>query len=217
MHTAYNTDLAAHTTRRTTPVPSPHQSALRRMRHLYSAGLPPQCLVKLQFRDRLCIDAPIVQQSLRPGFRCQVCRLVKLKPMDCLKHRFRSSQLLQSSSPAAVSAPGVLPAWPKICEHCLWPGCLTPCPRLPASLRHHLRAPRRVRRQHTEIAVPMLARRWYQCRNPIQKLTCAQSTQVMHIWNAINRGLDAFQTCLSLQGHKLRPKAGLMQITAVEP
>ncbi len=24
------------------------------------------------------------------------------------------------------------------------------------------------------VAVPMLARRWYQCRNPIQKLTCAQ-------------------------------------------
>ena len=36
-----------------------------------------------------------------------------------------------------------------------------------------LAAPRRVRRQHSKVAVPMLARRWRQCRNPIQKLTCA--------------------------------------------
>ena len=54
MHTTYYTALAHHTTRRTTPVPNPHQSARRRMCHLYSAGLPPQCLVKLHFRNRLC-------------------------------------------------------------------------------------------------------------------------------------------------------------------
>ena len=30
----------------------------------------------------------------------------------------------------------------KIRAHCLWPGYLAPRPRLPASLRHHLRAPR---------------------------------------------------------------------------
>ena len=46
MHIAYNTELAAHTTRRTTPAPDPHQSALRHMRRLYSAGLP-QFLVEL--------------------------------------------------------------------------------------------------------------------------------------------------------------------------
>jgi len=40
MHTAYNPELADHTTRRTTPAPDPHQSALRRMCHLYSAGFP---------------------------------------------------------------------------------------------------------------------------------------------------------------------------------
>ena len=125
------------------------------------------------------------------------------------KHPVDARQQLRPQISRRVSCP----RGTKICAHCLWPGCLTPCPLLPASLR----APRRVRRQHTEIAVPMLARRWYQCRNPIQKLTCAQSTQVMHIWNAINRGLDAFHTCLDLQGHKFRPKAGLMQITAVEP
>ena len=61
---------------------------------IYSAGLPPQCLVELQFRYRLCIDTRVVQQPIMPGFRCQVCRLVKLKSRDCLKHRFRSSKLL---------------------------------------------------------------------------------------------------------------------------
>ncbi len=68
MHSACNKDLADYTTRRTTPAPDPHQTTLRRMCHLFSAGLPPQCLVKLQFRDRLCIDTHIVQQSLMPGF-----------------------------------------------------------------------------------------------------------------------------------------------------
>ena len=72
MHNAYNPDLAAHTARRTTPVPDPHQSTLRRMCHLCSAGLPPQCLVEIQFRDRLSIDTRIVQQTIMPGFRFQV-------------------------------------------------------------------------------------------------------------------------------------------------
>jgi len=72
MHNAYNPDLAAHTARRTTPVPDPHQSTLRRMYHLCSAGLPPQCLVEIQFRDRLSIDTRTVQQPIMPGFRFQV-------------------------------------------------------------------------------------------------------------------------------------------------
>ena len=53
MHYAYNPDLADHTTRRTTPAPGLHQSTLRRMCHLYSAGLPTGSLVELQFADRL--------------------------------------------------------------------------------------------------------------------------------------------------------------------
>ena len=82
MHCAYNSDLASRTTRRTTPVPNPHQSALRRMRQFCSAGLQPQCLVELQFRFRLSIDTRTMQQSLMPGFRCQVWRLVNfLFPM----------------------------------------------------------------------------------------------------------------------------------------
>ena len=96
MHNACNTDLADHTSHRTTPAPDPHQSTLRRMYHLYSAGLSPQCLVKLQFRDRLYIDTRIVHQPIMPDSRCQICRLVKLKLMDCLKHRFQSSQPLRN-------------------------------------------------------------------------------------------------------------------------
>ena len=95
MHIDYNPDLADHTTHLTTPVPDPHQSTLRRMCHLHSAGLPPQCLVQLQFPDRLCIDTRNVQQPIMPGFRSQICRLVKLKFRDCLKHCFRSSQPLR--------------------------------------------------------------------------------------------------------------------------
>ena len=42
------------------------------MCHLYSAGLPPECLVKLQFWNRLCIDTRNVQQPIMPGtiLRC---------------------------------------------------------------------------------------------------------------------------------------------------
>ena len=68
------------------------------MCHLYSARLPPQCLVELQFWDRLCIDTGVVQlrYPIMPRFRSQVCRLVKLNLRDCLKHRFRSSQPLRT-------------------------------------------------------------------------------------------------------------------------
>ena len=38
------------------------------MCHLYSAGLPPHCLVKLKFRNQLCIDTRNVQQPIMPGF-----------------------------------------------------------------------------------------------------------------------------------------------------
>ena len=65
------------------------------MCHLFSAGLPPHCLVELQFHELLSIDTRIVQEPIMPGFRSQVCRLVKLKYRDCLKHRFRSSQSLR--------------------------------------------------------------------------------------------------------------------------
>ena len=111
MHTACNTDLVAHTTHRTKLAPGPHQSTLRRMCHLYSAGLPPQCLVELQFRDRLCIYTRVVPQPIMPGFRSQFCRLLKLKFRDCLKHQFRSSQPLRKLHLQRRYAPSVQPAW----------------------------------------------------------------------------------------------------------
>ena len=79
MNIACNPELADHSTHRTRPVPDPRQSARRRIYHLYSAGLPPQCMVELQFRNRLCIDTRIVQRPIMPGFRSQVRRLLKLK------------------------------------------------------------------------------------------------------------------------------------------
>ena len=59
---------------------------LRRVCHFCSAGLPSQRLIKLQLRDRLCIRTRtrISHQPIVPGFRCQVCRLIKLKFGDCL-------------------------------------------------------------------------------------------------------------------------------------
>lgn len=57
---------------------------LRRLCHSYSAELPTQRLIKVQFRDRLCIPTRIAHQPILPGFRCQICRLVKLKFGDCL-------------------------------------------------------------------------------------------------------------------------------------
>ena len=63
------------------------------MCHLYIAGLQPQCLVELQFQDRLCIDTRTVQQPIMPGFRSQDCRLVELQFGDCL-YRFWTHQLL---------------------------------------------------------------------------------------------------------------------------
>ena len=59
-HDVYKTALLVNNTHRTTPAPDPHQSALRRMCNFYSAELPPQCPIELQFRDWLCIDTRIV-------------------------------------------------------------------------------------------------------------------------------------------------------------
>jgi len=40
MHTAYNTDLAAHTTHNTKPVPNPHQSARRHASTTQNSAAP---------------------------------------------------------------------------------------------------------------------------------------------------------------------------------
>ena len=48
------------------------------MDHLRSADLQPQRLIKLQFRDRLCIRTRWVRPLVTTRFRRQVRRLVKL-------------------------------------------------------------------------------------------------------------------------------------------
>ena len=69
--------MAAHNGHRSAPAPDPFLSTLRRLCHSYSVGLPIQCLIKLQVQDQLCIRTRIAHQPIMPGFRCQVCRLVK--------------------------------------------------------------------------------------------------------------------------------------------
>ena len=64
------------------------------MCHFCSAHLQPNCLIKLQFQDLLCTHAHTEQQLITPDISGQVCRLVKLKFRNCLKHRFRRSQLM---------------------------------------------------------------------------------------------------------------------------
>ena len=98
-------------------------------------------------------------------------------------------------------APGVPPAWRQnLCELSL---AGVPCSPPPASghLRHHQHAPQRVTRQHSKVAVPMLARRWYQCPNPIQKLTFAQPH--------FNRSLLLLLRHVPLQRRPLQPVAHL--------
>ena len=47
------------------------------MCHLRSADLQPQGLIKLQFRNRLCIRTRRVRPQIMTRFRRKVCRLVK--------------------------------------------------------------------------------------------------------------------------------------------
>ena len=66
------------------PAAAPRLPKLQRVCHSCSAELPTQCLIKLQLRDRLCIRIHKGRPLIIPGFRCQVCRLVKLQFADCL-------------------------------------------------------------------------------------------------------------------------------------
>ena len=75
------------------PAATPRLLTLRRVCHYYSAELPTHCLIKLQLRDRFCIRTHRGRPLIIPGFRCKVCRLVKLKLGDCL-YCFWSDQLL---------------------------------------------------------------------------------------------------------------------------
>ncbi len=53
------------------PAATPHLPTLRRVCHSYSEELPTKHLIKLQFRDRLCIRmrTGTGHQPIVPGFR----------------------------------------------------------------------------------------------------------------------------------------------------
>ena len=61
--------LAPHNTHHTLQAPEPHPPARRRMCHLRSADSLPQVLIKLQFRERLCIRTRCTQASSTCGLR----------------------------------------------------------------------------------------------------------------------------------------------------
>ena len=75
MHTAYNPDLAAHTTRRTTPAPRPHQSTLRSSRRrryttarctlqLPAARIPAMLVATLTIKAQA--ETPTVARGYQP-------------------------------------------------------------------------------------------------------------------------------------------------------
>ena len=68
--------MAVYNAHRTLPAPAPHPPALRRWCHLRSADLPLQRLIKLRFRDRLCIRTLRVRPLIMTRFSRKVCHLV---------------------------------------------------------------------------------------------------------------------------------------------
>ncbi len=94
------------------------------MCHAYSAGLPTQYLIELQPRDRLRIRTHRGRPLVIRGFRCQVCRLVKLK--------LGEPQLLLEQSAAVHSPPPVVSALVRLPVQ-----LLARRPRLQI-LKHHL-------------------------------------------------------------------------------
>jgi len=64
------------------------------------------------------------------------------------------SHLFRSVTTACIAIISSIPL--PFCTLCPWPGCRAPRPRLPASLSGHVRAPGRVKRQHSKVAVPSL-------------------------------------------------------------
>ena len=84
LHNVFNPASPALAIQCALPAAAPRLPKLRCVCHSCSAELPTQCLIKLQLRDRLCIRIHKGRPLIIPGFRCQVCRLVKLQFADCL-------------------------------------------------------------------------------------------------------------------------------------
>ena len=80
-----------------------HTNPARCMCHFDSAGLPPQCLVELQFRDWLSAQVRRVLQRTMGCFDLQVCLLDRLQPDAFMQKRTqaRPAQRWQFHTPHA--------------------------------------------------------------------------------------------------------------------
>ena len=105
--------VAGRNLHRTLPAPEPRPAALRRWCHLRSADLPLQRLIKLRFRDRLCIPTLRVRPLIMTRFSRKVCHLVAnlgapTEPLhdglQTLVHAFRvqGSNVLGGTQPTLV-------------------------------------------------------------------------------------------------------------------
>ena len=88
----------------TLPAPAPHTPRLRSIRHLCSADLQPQGLIKLQIRNQICIRIPRVRMQSMTRFRRKVCRLVQTLVQELPQTPLPEQSAAVHSSPAVVSA-----------------------------------------------------------------------------------------------------------------
>ena len=86
------------------PAAAPRLLTLRRVCHSYSAGLPSQRLIKLQFRDRLRIRTHRGRPLRIPGFRCQVCHLSHNHAAALSVDRYRVLQNAKLSCIAGIGS-----------------------------------------------------------------------------------------------------------------
>ena len=97
LHNVFSSASAALNIQCTLPAATPRLPTQRRMCHYYSAELPTQRLIKLQFRDRLRIRTHRGRPLIIPGFRCQVCRLVSIASSALRSASKRSSMPVGSA------------------------------------------------------------------------------------------------------------------------
>ena len=109
MHTVCNTDLADHTTHRTTPVPDPHQPTLRRMCHLQRRFKTPESFLPAG------VDTP--QPAALGNYQLRVSRACQWPRGISPRRRWRipGSTTRQSTSRSCPLAAFGRPSVPGIC------------------------------------------------------------------------------------------------------
>ena len=98
------------------------------MCYFCSADLQPQRLIKLQFRDRLCIRSRSLRLLIMTRFRRKVCRLFKLLVQELPQTPLPEQSAAVHSAPAVVSAPVRLPV--QLVAHQHVPVSAAPAPAL---------------------------------------------------------------------------------------